>query len=112
MYFLRTYYKINGPLSTSLYYNVAKNFSNNIGMIIEFNINTTHSRLCQNGLSVEFFSKYKHEKEVLFYNNKWTIVNITLYNIRSHHFKYFLNGLMLLQSILSGNIGQHRKIQK
>ena len=30
---------------------------------------------------------------------------MTLYNIRSHHFKYFLNGLMLLQSILSGDIG-------
>ena len=32
---------IYGPLSTSLYYNVVKNFSHNIGMIIEFNINTT-----------------------------------------------------------------------
>ena len=58
----------------------------------------------QNGLSVEFFSKYKHEKEVLFFNNLWVFVNMTLYHIRSHHFKYFLNGLMLLQSILSGNI--------
>ena len=30
--------QINGPLSTSLYYNVAKNFANINGMIIEFNI--------------------------------------------------------------------------
>ena len=59
------------PFSTSLYYNVAKNFSHNIGMIIEFNIDKTSSRddSFQYGLSVEFFSKYKHEKEILFYSN-------------------------------------------
>ena len=58
----------------------------------------------QNGLSVEFFSKYKHEKEILFYNNEFVMVNMTLYGIRSHHFKYFLNSLILLQSIITGNI--------
>ena len=34
------------------------------------------------------------------------MVNVTLYGIRSHHFKYFLNSLILLQSILRGDISQ------
>ena len=96
---------LRGPVSTSLYFNVASTFAGRNGMIIEFNVHQSLSNVDNKyGMSVEFFSAYKHEKEILFYDPIFVMVHISIYNVQSYHFKYLLNGLILMQSILDGNI--------
>eukprot|EP01084_Bolivina_argentea_P105076 188090_1 len=104
LYFTKTVAQFNGPLSTSSEINVAINFSNNIGMVLELKYSFSTYPLNAKFFECTSFSDYPNEKECLFIGGIPIMIITNIINVTNGRiYKKYINSLNVITSVLNGS---------